>query len=178
MQQQHRTIQDESYTSVAILYQRYSEVIFAYLRRHTASREDAEDVLVEVFVAALEYEHFSTMSEKEQLAWLWRVARNKAIDAYRRSKHRQSLDLEQIADSTFDDDELAPEQVALREEEYAHLRTHLEGLSGAQQEVLRLRFTNDLRCAEIAARMGKREGAIRVMLSRTLNLLRGIYEKQ
>lgn len=83
MQQQHRTIQDESYTSVAILYQRYSEVIFAYLRRHTASREDAEDVLVEVFVAALEYEHFSFITEKEQLAWLWRVARNKAIDAYR-----------------------------------------------------------------------------------------------
>lgn len=178
MQQQHRTIQDESYASVTILYQHYSAAIFVYLRQHTASREDAEDTLVEVFVAALEYDHFSSMSEKEQLAWLWRVAHNKAIDAYRRSKHRQGVDLEQIADSTFDDDELAPEQVALREEEYATLHTHLESLSGVQQEVLRLRFADDLRCAEIASRIGKREGAVRVMLSRTLNLLRGIYEKQ
>lgn len=178
MQQQHHTILDESYACVAILYQRCSAAIFAYLQQHTTSREDAEDVLVEVFVAALEYEQFPAMSEKEQLAWLWRVARNKAIDAYRRSKHRQSVDLEQIADSTFDDDELAPEQVALREEEYAQLRRQLESLSAVQQEILRLRFADDLRCTEIAARMGKREGAVRVMLSRTLNLLRGIYEKQ
>ena len=67
MQQQHRTIQDESYASVAILYQRYSAAIFAYLRQHIASREDAEDVLVEVFVAALEYVHFPAMNEKEQM---------------------------------------------------------------------------------------------------------------
>ena len=178
MQKQHHIMLDESYACVAILYQRYSATIFTYLRQHTASREDAEDVLVEVFVAALEYEQLAAMSEKEQSAWLWRVAHNKAIDAYRRSKHRQSIDLEQIADSAFDDDELAPEQVALREEEYANLRTHLESLSEVQQEILRLRFANDLRCTEIAARMGKREGAVRVMLSRTLNLLRGIYEKQ
>ena len=177
MQQQHHIMLNESYACVAILYQRYSATIFTYLRQHTASREDAEDVLVEVFVAALEYEQLATKSEKEQLAWLWRVARNKAIDAYRRSKYRQSVDLQQIADSTFDDDELAPEQVALREEEYAHLRTHLESLSEVQQEILRLRFANDLRCTEIAVRMGKREGAVRVTLSRTLNRLRSIYEK-
>ncbi len=178
MHQQRHTMLDDSYPCVALLYQRCSTAIFAYLRQHAASREDAEDVLVEVFVAALENEHFTAMSEQEQQAWLWRVARNKAIDAYRRSKHRQGVDLEQIADSTFDDDELAPEQVALREEEYADLRTNLESLSEVQQEILRLRFANDLHCSEIAARMGKREGAVRVMLSRTLNLLRGIYEKQ
>jgi DNA-directed RNA polymerase specialized sigma24 family protein len=34
-----------------------------------------------------------------------------------------------------------------------------------------------LRCAEIANTLGKSEAAVRMLLSRTLNLLRSIYEK-
>ena len=162
----------------AILYQRFAPTIFAYLRLHTPSREDAEDVLVEVFLAALENNKFSLLGEKEQRAWLWRVARNKVIDLYRRSLHRQSIALEHVAEVLYDDDDLAPEQITLRQEEYTHLKIHLQSLSALQQEVLLLRFTNDMRCAEIAVRMGKREGTIRVMLSRALNLLRNIYEQQ
>ena len=54
MQQQRQTTLDDPYASVATLYQRYSAAIFAWLRQHTASLEDTEDLLVEVFVAALQ----------------------------------------------------------------------------------------------------------------------------
>lgn len=37
----------------AELYQCYAPEIFAYLRLHTPTREDAEDLLVDVFLAAL-----------------------------------------------------------------------------------------------------------------------------
>jgi len=176
MHRQHDKQLDDLPT--AMLCQRHAPAIFAYLRQRTPSREDAEDVLVEVFLAALENANFATISEKEQQAWLWRVARNKAIDHYRRSIRRPSVALEHVAETLYDDDELAPEQITLRQEEYTYLQTHLQSLSPLQQEVLRLRFTNDLRCAEIASRLGKREGTVRVMLSRALNLLRGIYEQQ
>jgi RNA polymerase sigma factor (sigma-70 family) len=175
-QQSEKSLDDQP--STALLYQRYAPAMFAYLRQHTPTREDAEDVLVDVFLAALEYSKFPVFSEKEQLAWLWRVTHNKAVDHYRRSKHRQSVDLEQVAETLYDDDNLAPEQAALRQEEYTHLQSYLQNLSPLQQEVLRLRFTNDLRCAEIAAKLGKREGTIRVMLSRAMNVLRSIYEHQ
>ena len=120
MQQKHRHKSDAldsldtPYPPTALLYQRYAPAIFAYLRQHTALREDAEDVLVEVFLAALEKEKFATMGEKEQQAWLWRVARNKAVDAFRQSVRRQSVTLEHVADSLYDDDEHTPEQTALR----------------------------------------------------------------
>jgi len=39
---------------VATLYELYAPAIFAYLRQQTPAREDAEDILVEVFVAAVE----------------------------------------------------------------------------------------------------------------------------
>jgi DNA-directed RNA polymerase specialized sigma24 family protein len=55
---------------VARLYELHATAIFAYLRRQAASREDAEDLLVEVFVAAVESSAFDRLDEKEQVAWL------------------------------------------------------------------------------------------------------------
>ncbi len=162
---------------VARLYELHAPAIFAYLRQQTASREDAEDILVDVFVAAVESNALGGLDEKGQAAWLWRVARNKAVDAYRRSRLRSGIDLELVADLIFDDDERAPEQVTLLREEYAHLHAHLEKLSPIQREAVRLRFVNNLRCSDIAAILGKREGTVRVLLSRALNFLRSIYEK-
>lgn len=159
------------------LYELHASALFAYLRQKTASREDAEDVLVEVFVAAVEHSTFAQLGEKEQAAWLWRVARNKVVDLHRRSQLRQGLDLNLFAHTLYADDEHVPEQVALREEEYAHLHHHLEKLSPLQRQALQLRFANGLRCSEIAKLLGKREGTIRTMLSRTLNALRSIYAK-
>ena len=161
---------------VARLYELHATAIFAYLRRQTASREDAEDILVEVFVAAVEAGAFDGLDEKGRVAWLWRVARNKAVDAYRRSRVRQGIDLELVADVIYEDGEQAPEQVALRQEEYADLHAHLEKLSPVQREAMRLRFAGGLRCSEIAAVLGKREGAVRVLLARALNFLRTLYE--
>lgn len=165
-------------SAVTRLYGLLAEAIFAYLRRQAASREEAEDILVDVFVAAVEYNAFDAMNERDQVAWLWRVARNKAVDAYRRSLLRQGIALELVAEMIYDDDERAPEQVVLLREEYADLHSHLEKLAPIQREALRLRFANDLRCSEIAVVLGKREGTVRVMLSRALNFLRSIYENE
>ncbi|HEY6541211.1 MAG TPA: sigma-70 family RNA polymerase sigma factor [Ktedonobacteraceae bacterium] len=179
MQRHANMVLDERVlTKMAALYQQYAPAIFAYLLRHMSSREDAEDILVEVFLAALENETFLMLPEKAQLVWLWRVTRNKMIDTYRRSLRRQSITLEHIADSVGNDDMSDPEQLALRQEQYRDLQIHLKNLSTLQQEVLRLRFGQGMRCSEIAARMGKREGAIKAMLSRTLNLLKNIYKAE
>lgn len=162
--------------SMAVLYQHYSPALFAYLLRNTRSQEDAEDILIEVFLAALETKAFSSWPEKTQLAWLWRVARNKMIDGYRRSARRPGVTLESVAEHALDDESFAPEEFVLQQEEYEHLQDHLKQLPALQQEVLRLRFGEEMRCSEIAAHLDKREGAVKVMLSRTLNLLKRIYE--
>jgi RNA polymerase sigma factor (sigma-70 family) len=132
---------------------------------------------VDIFLAALENETLTRLGEKEQLAWLWRVTHNKVIDHYRRSTHQQSIALESITETMFEDETRSPENVTLRLEEYNHLQTHIQSLSEIQQEVLSLRFTHELRCAETAIKLGKREGSVRVMLSRTLNFLRTNYKQ-
>jgi len=171
--------EDELHTSsAAALYDRYARAIFAYLRLHTPSREDAEDLTLEVFLAALEYHHLSGLSDDEQLAWLRRVARNHLIDSYRRSTRHPVVALDQVTETLYDDEVQAPERLAVRNEEYTHLHAAVKRLSVPQQQLLRLRYGDGLRFAEIAVLLNKREAALRKMLSRTLVFLRSSFEIQ
>ena len=70
---------------------------------------------------------------------------------------------------------IPPEQQALRQEERRRLAEALQQLEPHQRQVLHLRFSVGLRCAQIGLVMGKREDAVRKLLSRTLTSLRRLY---
>ena len=160
------------------LFERHSATIFTYLRQHTRSREDAEDILVDTFLAAMEDRHFARLPESSQGAWLWRVARNKTVNAFRQAALRRGTSLEQVDETIAEEETRDPEQMALRQDEVRQVRDLLRHLPPLQQDLLRLRFGYDLRCTEIAAILGKREQAVRTMLSRTLKLLRRQYTRR
>lgn len=159
------------------LYQRHRSAILTYILRHVTTREEAEDILLEVFIAALESPTIATLDPPHQLAWLRRVALNKAIDYHRRSTRHPAVPIEYASETLYEEEYHSPEQSVLRREEIARLRSYLSRLPELQQEVIRLRFANDLRCSEIATHLNKSEGAVRTLLSRTLNVLRDVYEK-
>ncbi len=163
---------------MALLYRKYAPGMLTYVRMRVPSPEDAEDLVVEVFLAAIENAKFTVLSEKAKQSWLWRVTRNKVIDAYRRMKTRQSVTLDHVAEGLFEDEMFSPEYSALRQEDYMDLYAHLQSLPRLQQEILRLRFGQDLSCSEIATLLGKQENVVRVTLSRSLNLLRKIYRRR
>jgi RNA polymerase sigma factor (sigma-70 family) len=164
-------------SSATLLYDRYAAIVFASLRRRVVSREDAEDLLVDVFVAAMEQQHLAAIPEEERLAWLQRVGHHKVVDYYRRKARRPVVTLEEVPAILEADEDLDPQNVALRQEAQRGLHTAFQQLPKLQQDVLRLRFAAGLRSAEIASVLGKRDGAIRMLLSRTLNLLRTLYEE-
>lgn len=62
---------------VGALY--HAPALFAFLRHHAATRAPAEDLLLDVFVLALESERLAKMAEDRQLAWLWRAIRPSII---------------------------------------------------------------------------------------------------
>lgn len=165
-------------TWVGRLYQRHWLMLFTVIRQYISSQEDAEDILLDVFLAALENKMLQNMNEQHQEAWLRRVAYNKCMDFHRRASRRPVLPLEGNTETLRDENTLTPERAVLRREELTQLQIHLASLSAVQQEILRLRFAEELPCAQIATHMHKSEGAIRTMLSRTLNLLRGIYTQR
>ena len=175
MRHQHSTGGGQT---VEELFEQHSEKLFAYLRQHAPSREDAEDILVDTFMAALAEAKFAHLPASGQVAWLWRVARNKVADAFRKATLRRNVPLEQADETPCEEQARDPEQAALRQDEEREIHDLLQTLPELQQEVLRLRFGYDLRSGEIAAILGKREDAVRAMLSRTMNTLRRSYAQR
>ena len=177
MQQQKRSQSEQDNDTDTTLFDLYGQSIFAYMRLHVSSREDAEDLTAEVFMAAWEQDNLSGVPKKEQLAWLRRVARNKLVDSYRRQARRPAVSLETVVDAIYEDEARAPEQVAVRHEELAQLRQAIGKLSPLQQQVLQLRYSHGLAFADIAILLDKREDAVRQLLSRTIALLGTIYRQ-
>lgn len=163
-------------TPASVLYQRHAHTILLFLRTKVPL-EDAEDLLLEVLLAAVKTQAPLHLPEPEQRAWLLRVAYNKLIDHRRRKARRPEVTLDNtITEALFEDDDEGPEQALLRNEAVALLHERLTTLPQLYQEVLRLRFHEGLRMKAIGERLHKSEGAIRMILSRAMNQLRDIYE--
>lgn len=163
----------------ARLYRDHAATVLGYLRLRLAPYEEAEDLLLEVFLAALEQgKRLEERSLEMQKAWLLNVARHKVADYYRRSKRRPQVALEQIAETLYADEALSPEQTTLDREEYEQMRDLVRRLPGLQQQVIYLRFVYDLRYSEIAEILGKKEGAVRKLLWRSLNLVRSLSSRK
>ena len=111
------------------------------------------------------------------MAWLRRTAYNKTMDYHRHRTRQPLLPLQEDDETLFADDERSPEKTFLKYEEQLRLQSQIALLPELQQEILRLRFTDGLRCKEIAARVQKNENTVRSILARTLNGLRGLYAK-
>jgi RNA polymerase sigma-70 factor (ECF subfamily) len=166
-------------SDITALYDRYGRAIFAYARLHTPTREEAEDITLEVFTAALEQDNLAGLPESECLAWLRRVAHNKLVDHYRRFVRRPVVALQHITEPMLDAD--SPEKLALKREQAAQLHQSFQALSTLQQHVLKLHYGDGLRFTEIAILLNKREEAIRKIHSRALASLRvkhRQYEKE
>ncbi len=160
------------------LYALHASAIFAYVRLHIASREAAEDIVIDVFLSALEHPYLLERSIETQRAWLRKVAYYKVVDYYRLQSRRPFVSLEYVAETLYEDEALSPEQSALLHEEYEQVVAIVKGLSRFQQQVVRLRVVYGLRSTEIASVLGKKESTVRTSLARALNAIRTIYEKE
>lgn len=158
-----------------VLYRRYAPQIFTYLLRHLSSQQDAEDLLVEVFLALLEKPSSMELEEQRCAAYLQAIARNKLANYYRQKGGQQFVPLEEIAETTHAPEQVMPEPSVLAHERQAHLRQTVGALPALQQKILHLRFVHGLPHGEIATLLAKSEGAVRMILSRTLKQLRSFH---
>jgi len=156
-------------------YDRFAAIIFQYLLQQVSNVQDAEDLLLEVFVAALQDKSLINLPAGRQLAWLKRVARNKVIDRYRHVALLNLLPIEKALE--LEDTALTPEQYTEQKESYDRLYQSIAQLTSQQRELIRLRYRNGLRFFEIAALLEKPEGTVRQLLRRTLQRLRTIYDQ-
>jgi len=135
---------------------------------------DAEDLTSDVFTRAFANIHRYRWQGKSFLAWLYTIARNAVTD--RRRRQRPTVDLEN-AFGLAEDGPTAHEH-AVRGEEVDALRGAVKHLTTEQQEVLVLRFVENMSSRQVANMLGKNEGAIRALQFRALGRLRKLMTSE
>lgn len=147
-----------------VLYDRYCDRIYRFVLHRLRDRAAAEDVTTEVFIKAMRglgsyRPHVAPFS-----AWLYRIAANAAIDHMR--SRRVTEPLEEGLD-LVDTSEAIEDQV-IRRVDASGAWAVLDRLTDAQRLAVTLRLAHDLTIAEIAKRLNRSEGAVKLLLNRGL----------
>ena len=153
-----------------LLYERYVERVYNYIYYRTGSVYDAEDLTERVFMRALRHIHNYNDRGLPFSAWLYRIAHNLVANWYRDNSRRKEIPLEDSL--VVHPRSEHPEQELLRVEERERLLDVLRGIPEDRQQLILLKFVEHLSNAEIAAIMGRTEGAIKSLYHRTLLSLR------
>lgn len=155
------------------LYEQYRDRVYTYLRSRSRNAEDAVDLTQQVFLHALDALPRYRGQDSTFAPWLFRIARNAAIDFHRRQRITVTWDLlpEMLQPVASDD----PEGAVLHYEALARLRTRVAALEPDARELLALRFGARLTIAEAAAVVGKSEAAVKKRLFRIIQTLREDY---
>ncbi len=158
-------------SAFGLLYDYYQPKIYRFVLIKVGRREDAEDLTHQVFLNA-----WQNIKSYKNLgfpfsSWLYRIAKNQIIDRYRTKKIElglESADAENISDPSSESVEKNLEERMWLEKVVEAIRE----LKEDYQEVLIMRFIEDLSVKETAAAVNKSEGAVKLMQHRAMKELK------
>lgn len=147
---------EEAYCAFNELYERYSQRVFSFLNKKVRNQADGEDLLQKVFIKIHESKHLYNEKYKFE-QWLFVIARSQAIDHFR-STSRYNKRLTEINVSSVDDshDEML---------DLSHLELD-------QQELLEMKFIDELSYQEISKIVNLSEVSLRKKVSRLIGRLK------
>ncbi|MEM8680095.1 MAG: sigma-70 family RNA polymerase sigma factor [Planctomycetota bacterium] len=173
--------------AMAELVQIYTPRLRAFVERQMSAslrqKVDPDDVLQEVSVYCVRSLPEMDLTGWDPFDWVCQVARRRIMDAGRRffgaekrdvrrevpmqAKPDASQDLAGILAGSI----TTPSRAFSRDERAIRLQTAIEQLPAESRRALQMRYVDSLPTKEIAAQLGKSDGAIRVMLTRSIKKL-------
>lgn len=151
------------------LFERFWPAVYRYFAYRVEDAASAEDLAAEVF---LRVAHGLAAYEQQGApfqAWVLRIARNLAIDHFRRTSTRPEVALDEEWPASPDDD---LNLIVDRRLTGERLREALERLTDEQREVIILRFIVGCPIAEVVAALSRSESAVKALQRRGLAALR------
>ncbi len=155
------------------LYDEYHHDVFKFLIYLTRNQDHAEDLMHEVYVRVLRaYSGFEGKSSEK--TWLFSIAKNVAIDHFRRNtvRKKHALDTFDWEKSELVSTGSLPDEQAVMNEDMKELLDALDTCTGDQKMVIQLRFIHELSIAESAAILGWTEGKVKTTQHRAIQALR------
>ncbi len=159
-------------SAFGLLYDKYQPQIYRFVYLKVGHREEAEDLTHQIFLKAWQkidkYEHrgfpFSS--------WLYQISRNQIIDLYRTQK--KTSDLEDIVELGENDAQLEKIDVKLETE---RVQKAISLLKDEYQDVIIMRFVEELSYEEMSEILDKPQTTVRVLQHRAIKQLKDILEK-
>lgn len=163
------------------LFQQYYELVFKTAYFMVGNKQEAEDVLQEVFIAMWKSRCTFDPAKGKLTTWLHRVTINKCISRHRK-KQAAFFSLEETTGREPDlletrSSEL-PEELLINRLEYERTIKAVNSLDGKHRSVLILRYFSDLSYDEIVQVLGIPLGTVKSRLNQAIRTLRRELEKE
>ncbi len=157
------------------LYERHITAIYRYVYYRCGNVEDAEDLTARVFMRALKHVRHYDDRGVPFTAWLYRIAHNVVANYHRDNSRHPSIPLDEVElhGAHSDDSDIHIDSQRDRERLLLAMRT----LPEERQQLVVLKFVEQLQNAEIGQIMKRSEGAIKSLYHRTLVQLREALDK-
>jgi len=154
----------------AELYDVFVNPIYRYIF-YKVDKKDVEDLTEMLFMKAWEnIGKYRKQKNKSFKAWIFRIAHNLVVDHYRLTREHSSLD-PRLRDTKRDHDPIEKAEDALNSD---NLKSAIGKLKKNYQQIIILKFINELDNDEICKIMKKSEGSVRILQFRALRSLRNI----
>jgi RNA polymerase sigma-70 factor (ECF subfamily) len=147
--------------------------VYNYFRYRVPGNAVAEDLTSETFEKAWRARGRYREERGSVSGWLYAIARNVAIDHFRRSRQVVPLDEAPLRSNDRD-----PEQLALERANRERLRELLEALPQRERELIALKYGAQANNREIARVTGLSESNVGTILHRTVSSLRALWHAQ
>ncbi|KML46175.1 MULTISPECIES: RNA polymerase sigma factor SigX [Bacillales] len=159
------------------LYKKYHQDVFQFLFYMVKNKELAEDLVQEVYIRVLKsYERFEGKSSEK--TWLFSIARNVAIDSFRKQKGWKQKIMEKFDWSTqqVKDEHPLPDEIAVQREEIQMIYRCLDLCTIDQRLVIIMRYIHELTITETADSLGWTESKVKTTQHRALKVLKNHME--
>ena len=169
-----------------VLFDKYHKPILRYALHRTGNAETASDIASETFFKALNKIGTYRFTGAPFSAWLYRIAGNEINMYFRKKKYdpvsyEDAIGEEGVLDKESAesiDRELNEAQEEIdKNRDYQQIKEALFAMDSKYQDVIVLRFFQEMKVQEIAQTIGKSEGTVKSLLSRGLAYLRKKLEK-
>ncbi|MEN9894529.1 MAG: hypothetical protein RIR97_381 [Pseudomonadota bacterium] len=145
----------------AILFDYYGPRLKSWLMRQKMSAQEAEDLVQDVMIVLWHKANLYDPAKSSLSTWLFRIARNRRIDAARRQKSRV---LDETDPSLLPESPVSADDVVHDSDRETIVRAALEKLPGEQIELVRMAFFLGQSHSEIASNTGLPLGTVKSRL--------------
>lgn len=174
-----RQAKEGSQISFNFLLDHFWSDVYQYQLKRTHNDNDAEDITIQSFSRA--FDKIDTFNEQYKFkTWLITISKNIHIDLVRKNKSSINLETSKAQEEeayAVPDDTPSPEDKIITEQNLAKLLRDIKQLKPKYQQVIHLRYFQELTYKEISEQIGEPMNNVKVKLLRAKKLLAEIIKK-